>query len=216
MDIYKSDFLSIRKEDETLIQTWTDKDLNTTDYQQELRNFMDVFNKIRPKNLVWDTKKYKLALPSELDEWMGAEVLIPIYKKGIRELIFAIPEDTTVHLSIVESFEKACEIIRPVYFSNFNEAAFYTTHKQIMQNNSLPKVNYNLNMELNSFDVNLNISPNDLPRLLHSMKQIEQDNQFKILNQDRYNSLTIREIHVLKLIVFGKTNKQIGIELFID
>jgi DNA-binding CsgD family transcriptional regulator len=215
MNIYKSNFLSIRKEDETLIQTWTDNKLDATDYQQELYNFMDLFYKIRPKKLLWDTKRCTLAIPAELDNWMGEKILIPIYKKGIRELIFTIPEDIAVHLSIVASLEKASEIIRPIYFLDFNEATLYPLHNSTASINT-PTFNCRLNTELNSFDVNLNVTPNDLPRLLHSINQIEIENQFLTQNKDRYNSLTMREIQIFKFIVVGKTNRQIGLELFIE
>lgn len=215
MNIYKSDFLNIRKEDDTLIQTWTDKNLDATDYQQELYNFMDLFHKVKPKKLVWDTKKCTLAIPAELDNWMGAHVLIPIYKKGIRELIFTVPEDTAVHLSIVSSLEKASEIIRPVYFLDFNGALSYPAHKQTPLSHT-PVVNCQPNTELNTFGVNLNITPNDLPRLLHAINHIEIENQFVAQNKNRYNSLTLREIQVFKHIALGKTNSQIGLELFID
>lgn len=215
MNIYQSEFLSIRKQDETLIQTWTDSNLDANNYQQELYKFMDLFYKIRPKKLVWDTKKCTLAIPAELDNWMGEKILIPIYKKGIRELIFTIPKDIAVHLSIVASLEKASEIIRPVYFADFNEATSYSVQNQTAAIHK-PTINCQLGTELNSFDINLNIAPNDLPRLLQSIKQLEINNQFLAQNKNRYDSLTFREIQVFKFIALGKTNSQIGLELFID
>ena len=48
------------------------------------------------------------------------------------------------------------------------------------------------------------------------MKQIESDNAFAKNHLEQYNELTFREIEILKLIASGKTNKQMGQDLFIE
>lgn len=213
MNIYQSEFLNISKQGETLIQSWTEKSLDAENYKHELNNFMDLFYKVKPKELVLDIKKCSLIIPEELDGWMTQKVLIPINKKGIKKLAFTIAEDTAVHLSIATSLEKAKPIIQSSYFSDINEARFHSEHKK---DSKPPKFECQLNANVDSIDINMNIDVNDLPKFLTSMQQIERDNQFVLDHLENYYSLTIREIEVFKLIALGRTNNQIALSLFIE
>ena len=42
-EIYTSDYISITREEDILIQEWTKIPLNTQTFQQELLNFLEVF-----------------------------------------------------------------------------------------------------------------------------------------------------------------------------
>lgn len=213
MTIYQSKFLTIYKEGEMLIQSWTERCLDVENFKHELSNFMDLFYKFRPKELIIDVKKCRLIIPEELYGWMAEKLLIPISKKGIKKLVFTIAEDTAVHLAIVVSLDKAKPIIQSLYFSDLDEARLHTEHvKQVKP----PTFEYQANTSTDSIDIDLNIDTNDLPRFLTFMKQIESDNQFAHDHLDQYNTLTFREIEVLKLIVRGYTNKQISQCLFIE
>lgn len=112
MSIYQSEFLNISKQGETLIQSWTEKDLSVEDYKYELNNFMNLFYQVKPKELVMDIKKCRLIIPEALDGWMAEKVLVPINKKGIKKLAFTIADDMAVHSSIATSLEKAKPIIQ--------------------------------------------------------------------------------------------------------
>ncbi len=213
MNIYQSEFLSIFKEGEMLIQSWSARVLDVEDYKRELCKFMDLFYKFKPRELVIDVKKCKLIVPEELDTWMAEKVLIPIRKKGIKKLAFTIAEDALVHTAIAASLDKAKPIIQSLYFSGLDEARSHSEH---VKNARPPKFECQTNANTDSIDIDLNIDSNDLPRFLTSMKQIEVDNQFAQDHLNQYNTLTFREIEVLKLIATGNTNKQIGQSLFIE
>ena len=213
MTIYQSNFLNIYKEGEMLIQSWTEKVLDVEDFKNELYNFMDLFKKFKPKELVIDVKKCKLVIPEEIDVWMAENVLIPISKKGIKKLAFTIAENVAVHLAIATSLDKAKPIIQSIYFSDLEGAVSHAEHVKNMKS---PNFECQTNPATDSIHIDLNIDSNDLPRFLSSMKQIEHDNQFAQDHIDKYNTLTFREIEVLKLIVKGSTNKEIGQILFIE
>jgi DNA-binding CsgD family transcriptional regulator len=213
MTIYQSEFLNIYKEENTFIQSWTEKVLDVEDYKNELCKFMDLFYKFRPKEIIIDVKKCRLVIPEELDAWMADKVLIPISKKGIKKLSLTIAEEAVVHIAIATSLDKVKPIIQSSYFSDLDEARSHSEHKK---NVKLPKFECQPNASTDSIDIDLNIDSNDLPRFLTSMKQIESDNKFAQNHLDRYNTLTFREIEILKLIALGKTSKQIGQSLFIE
>ena len=213
MTIYQSKFLTIFKERDTMTQSWTEALLDVEDYKSELCKFMNFFYKFRPKELIIDVKKCKLVIPETLDTWMAEHVLIPISKKGIKKLAFTIAENSAVHLAIATSLDKAKPIIQSSYFSNLDEAK---SHFKLKKDVKPPKFECQTNASTDSIEIDLNIDSNDLPRFLTSMKQIESDNQFLQDHMDQYNTLTFREIEVLKLIARGNTNKQIGQELFIE
>lgn len=213
MTIYQSQFLNIYKEGEMLIQSWTEKVLDVEDYKIELCNFMGLFHKLKPKEVVIDVKYCKLVIPEEIDGWMAENVLVPMSKKGIKKLVFTIAEDVAVHLAIAASLDKAKPIIQSLYFSDLEEARSHAEH---VKNAKPPTFECQTNSRTDSIDIDLNIDSNDLPRFLTSMKQIEFDNQFAEDHLNEYNTLTFREIEVLKLIVKGNTNKEIGQILFIE
>ena len=52
-EIYTSDYISITREEDILIQEWTKIPLNTQIFQQELLNFLEVFKSERPESLLW-------------------------------------------------------------------------------------------------------------------------------------------------------------------
>ena len=213
MTIYQTEFLSIYKEGEMLIQSWTAKVLDSENYKNELYNFMDLFYKLKPKAIVIDVKKCTFIIPEEINDWMAINVLVPISKKGIKKLVFTIAEEVAVHLAIVASLDKAKPIIQSVYFSDLEEAK---SHSEQVKHVKLPKFACQTHANTDSIAIDLNIDTNDLPCFLTSMKQMEIDNQFVQDHLNQYNTLTFREIEVLKLIVNGKTNKQIGQSLFIE
>jgi DNA-binding CsgD family transcriptional regulator len=217
MQIYQSNYLGIEKQGGILVQKWTDSALSVEDYKSELLAFLLLFNQTKPKALIWDNRNCNLIIPEELNEWMGAEILVPIYKKGLKKLILTVPEKTSVHLSIINSLEKAKSILQPYYFTDVNEAEFYARGSDsIRLTEKKPIVNCQINADGTSFDLNVNVSPNDLPAVLSSIEQLQLDKQFIKDNQSNYESLTIQEAKIFKLIVLGNTNKQIGNLLFIE
>lgn len=209
--MYQSDFSQIIKQDNTLIQSWTEKNLSIEEYKSELSHFMEIFSKLKPTGLIMDITKCRLTIPEELDDWMTSQVLLPIHKKGIRDLAFTIANDNTVHQSIATSLEKAKPIIQSTYYTGLNEAFHKTTH-----NKKSSHFDIQSNKESETFDINLKISPNALPSFLTSMQQIERDLQFVHENSSKFYSLTIREVEIFKLIAQGNTNKQIALNLFIE
>lgn len=213
MNIYQSKFLNISKEGNAIIQSWTDQLLEVDDYKQELMNFMTLFYKFKPKEVLIDVKKCRLIIPKSLDDWMAEMILIPMSKKGIKNLAFTIAQDSAVHLAIATSLDKAKPIMQSSYFSDLDSAR---SHFKIKKNTRPPKFECQINANTDSIAIDLNIHSNDLPRFLTSMKQIELDNEFAKKHLEQYNTLTYREIQILKLIASGKTNKQIGQDLFIE
>lgn len=217
MDEYKSDYLQIDKVGNTLVQKWSDKPLTVDDYKTEMYNFLHFFKKVKPVGLLWDNRNCNLIIPEELHDWMEQEILIPIYQKGVKKLIFTIPEIVPVHLSIINSLEKAKSILHPIYFSDRNEAELYVTdRKKVDLEEKLRIIDCQPNKNKLSFDLNINVSSNDLPKVLSYLRDLELNNQFIKLNQGKYESLTVQELKVFRLIALGYTNKQVADNLFIE
>jgi DNA-binding CsgD family transcriptional regulator len=217
MYIYQSDYLTIAKHDDLMVQQWTNATLSVDDYKRELLLFLHLFHKLKPKDLLWDNKSCNLHIPESLDQWMEVEVLVPIYKKGLKRLILTVPEQTSVHVSVVKSLEKAASLLRPIYFMDRDEAEFHA--KQAIE-----PIGNTTKMEANClyvtgephFDVNLKVSPNDLPIVLNALNQIEFDKEFMLTHQRFFDSLTQQELKILKLIAKGYTNHEAGARLFIE
>ena len=65
-EIYTSDYISITREEDILIQEWTKIPLNTQIFQQELLNFLEVFKRERPESLLWLQEDFDLEIPDEI------------------------------------------------------------------------------------------------------------------------------------------------------
>ena len=211
--VYQSKFLVVYKKQDMFIQSWTEHLCDVEDYKEELMKFMSCFFKGKPKEIVVDVKKCQLVIPEAIEGWMAENVLIPISKKGIKKIAFTIAELSEVHIAIASSLDRAKPIIQSLYFADLEEAI---AHSESVKEVNPPTFQYEANVENDSIAINLQIDSNDLPNFLSSMKQVEQDNQFARDHIHSYNTLTIREIEILKLIVKGNTNKQIGTTLFIE
>lgn len=217
MYIYQSEYLKIAKQGDLMVQQWTSAPLSIEDYKGELLSFLQLFQKVTPKDLLWDNKNCQLLIPEALDQWMGEEILIPIYKRGLKRLIMTVPEQTSVHLSIVKSLEKAVSILQPVYFWEKDEAESYL-RRSLSPSTHIVKTEIERVLEPGQpyFDVNLKVSPNDLPRILNAIEQIEHDKEFMLKHQKYYDLLTQQELKILKLIAQGYSNPQVGAILFIE
>lgn len=217
MELYTSEYLSIIQEDKTLIQKWTNKVLVAEDYKKELQNFRLIFDKVKPENLLWDTQACRLILPESLNEWTGDTILLPLYQKGIRQLIVNVPDDLSVHLSIIKTLDKARSILQPIYFSNYHEASNYAQQKEIQTPSvSSSIIQYKQDKDKAFYNLNLKVVPNDLPKILTYVNQMAIDNEFIKSHEAHYFSLTVRELEILKAIVLGNTNKEIATKYFIE
>lgn len=217
MNIYESEYIHIKKQGDTLVQQWTSRALGIDDFQREMSTFIDLFIRTKPKSLLWDNKNCNLTLPKELSNWMEKEILIPIYQKGVRKMAFTIPDDIAVHLSIINSLEKGQSLFQSSFFSTENEANYFLVEgTKNRTSDKLPELDYQLSKNQTSFGLNLNIEANDLPKVLTYLKQIEADKLFIEMHKENYESLTLRELEIFRLIATGHTNKQIANTLFIE
>ena len=216
MHLYKSKYLKIDKQGDLMVQQWTSDLLSVEDYKDELCKFKELFYKIKPKQLLWDNKCCKLEIPDSLDGWMGKEILVPIYKSGLKEMVLTVPEHTAVHLSIAKSLDKGSSILRPIYFLEREEAEMYTTFQKSVPEEAETIVNCTVDKNQALFDVNLKVFPNQLPKVLSALKQLELDRQFMAMHRKNYESLTNQELKIFKLIAQGCKNLEIAHKLFIE
>lgn len=214
MQLYYSKFINISIEDDVLVQQWSDEKLTPEDFTKELCHFLAIYKQEKATNLLWDNYNCQLIIPESLNKWIEEDILTPIYQKGIRNMSFTIPQITTVHLSILKSLEKSKPMISQLFFAEKGDALSFLKNQNIVQ--PPPSFACDFNQELKSFDVNLQVSPNDLPKVIRFLKELEVENKFIEKQKEKFETLTFRELEVFTLIAKGLTNKLIASQLFIE
>jgi len=61
-----------------------------------------------------------------------------------------------------------------------------------------------------------NLTLRDLPALSKFSNNLQKDKRFKKQNKSKFYSLTNKEEQILKFVVYGKSTKEIALELFIE
>ena len=190
MVLYQSEYLKIEQQQHLIIQSWTTKELHAEEYKTELYNFLQLFNKVKPKQLIWDNTNCNLLITAELSLWMGEAIITPLYKKGIKSLAFTIPENIPVYLSIINSLEPVKSLIQTVYFSDRKEAETKILSKGLSEISTLDLKSCIQQNNGTRFELNINISNNDLPYLLSYFQELNVDKEFETKNRKNIESLT--------------------------
>jgi len=214
-EIYTSDYISITREEDILIQEWTKIPLNTQIFQQELLNFLEVFKSERPESLLWLQENFDLEIPDEIYEWIEKCILEPQYKAGLRNLAFTVPKEQYAHLSIIESFNDVSSILQPNYFLSKEKALAFLKDKK-SKTSEVDEIDYTIERENGKTKICLKVNHKQLPHTIKHLKKLNAQFKFKAKHLKHFEKLTLREFEVFKSISSGMTNKEIASALIIS
>lgn len=217
MEIYASRFLSINKQNDSLIQHWTNTTLNPDDFKQELKQYLEFFKKVKPKKVLWKNENFNLDIPCDIIKWMEIEILKPQEDLGLRNLGFIVSKHTLAQLSVIQSLDSVKASLHPQFFIHEEEATTFFNKQNT--NNILSNTNeitIQVEPKMESASIILDVSYNDLPHVIDSIENLKRDQEFVFNHQAKYNELTHKEIQILRLIVHGNSTKEVAIQLFIE
>ncbi|KQC32324.1 hypothetical protein AAU57_02515 [Nonlabens sp. YIK11] len=212
--LYQSDHLMIHSINEILVQEWTDKQLTVDHFKKELRSFLCLFKKLKPKGVLWLQEKFTLDIPNELHNWIEREILEPQYKYGLRRLAFTIPKDQEAHISIIDSFNKVNSIMQPRYFVCREKAMRFLLEGNYPEDKE--KIAYEINRTIDATQITLEVHHRQLPHAIRHLDKLKEQFQFRIEHSEKFEQLTLREFEILKAICSGEVNREIAERLFLS
>lgn len=208
MKIYQSNYLTIKFNDDFFFQTWTNLKLTEEIFKNELLEFLKLFLKIRPKKLLWDNRNFNLFIPETLNQWIEKKIMIPQYENGLQKLAFIVASDVMLQQTIIKSVESFKPYVKAHFFLTKEEAIRFLTksNTESLQSNELISLNIK-ELKNNNYELKLNIHNKNLEDSIVALSETVRFQKYRNLFQDTYNSLTIKEKIIIRLIwKYGKRN----------
>ncbi|PSG90326.1 response regulator transcription factor [Aurantibacter aestuarii] len=212
--IYASAYIEIYSSNNILIQNWTTKPLNTSVFKNELKHFLDLFFKYKPKGLLWIQDNFDLEIPEEMYNWIEEHILVPQYKAGLRKLAFTVPKEQFAYLSIINSFNEVKSVLQPRYFICTEKALAFLHEKNLEEN--ITETSLKIDHLNDKSKVSFDVEHRHLPQTIKYLKKLNKHLNFRVHNKQFFDLLTIREIEIIKLIGEGKDKTEIAKALFIS
>ncbi|WP_027138785.1 response regulator transcription factor [Gaetbulibacter saemankumensis] len=219
MKIYQGPFLSItyEKENSLLVQNWSRTLSCVEHFKSEMLMFVKCFVKYKPKYVLWLQYEFSLIIDKETYLWIEDNVNVMGIKYGIEKVAFVVGKDVFAHVTVIDSFEEVKSALVTRHFLTELDARawlFETTPVEI--DNKKPKIVFLGSDENDDFIFKIENTRNHVSEALKLFKSSVEQQQFTKLNLGRFSELTKREKQVLKLVAEGKSNDDIGNELFIS
>lgn len=214
LQIYQSDYLTIKNSDGILIQEWKDRPLTVDCFKKEMQTFLDYFKKNKPGAVLWLQEHFNLTIPSDLFHWLEKSILEPQYRSGLRKMAITIPKDQSAHMSIIDSFNKVSSVMHPRYFVDKKKALNYL--QEGASNREFKEINYEIYRTLDKTQILLEVHHRHLPHAIRHLDRLKEQFNFRIEHADCFEQLTIRELEILKAICTGEVNREIADRLFLS
>ena len=227
MEVYHGPHLIIEyeKENSRLINTWKSNPSNDVVYREELLEYLEISNKIKPCQMIWilDKKTFKPNLATK--KWVDEVILNPIFKSGFvkrradgyDQLAFVFGQDVAV---LMQGIENPYTGFNPKYFTNEIEAINWLSKES--EAIDYKTINQNLDITFKGIDDNGKIifefkeDASKFDGTINLFKTIIEQHHFMKNNIVKFSCLTKREKETLKFIINGDDNKQIAEKMHVS
>lgn len=216
MKVYQSNYINIEYKNGYLYQYWSGEQLTENIFKLELLNFLNIFLKYKPSNLLWDNRKFKFFISDKLNKWIEEEILIPQYQNGLKKLAFIVTKDVWVQQTVIKSVESFKPYVKPSFFLTEPEAISFLNENQLQsKNNKLSELKVEKLLDDN-YQIRINIHKDNIEDTVIALNEIKSFQDYRNKNIDIYNALTLQEKIIIRKIVYGKTSRQIANSLNIQ
>ncbi len=123
--LYQSAFKTTTYEAELSLITniWTDKPMETWDFQNEILVWADLVEKYKPKNLIADTKKFNFIVSVELQTWTNHVIFPRLINSGVLKFAVIETDDVVNQMSLEQTMEEETTgQFRYLFFKTMEEA----------------------------------------------------------------------------------------------
>lgn len=212
--LYNSNFLSIEKRGNSLVQKWNEQSLSPEDFQKEVYNFLEVYLKVKPSSVLWLQEDFSFHIPENLQKWVEDEILALQIRSTFKDIAFTISKDKIAHQKLLTLFDTIEEENMPKFFLNEKDALNYLTQKSY--NEEEDKIHYSLIPKKDRVSIDLTVSYDALPKTINSLNSLKKQLVFSEENKEKFNSLTQQEVLILRHVCKGMQTKEVAELLHIE
>lgn len=216
MELYKSEFLTISKQSNTLIQEWTNKELTPADFKNEVFTFLKLYQKYKPSSVLWVQDNFNLKINKKYISWIDKSISKCSHNIGIRKMAITIAKDNDAHIALVELLNASNSLIHPHYFKNIKAAENFLKTGVNPELYDPTSIFYDIATNGSNHTVAVQVGFNDLSQALEAIDLLKDNKIFAKKNRTKFELLTAKELEIFRLILLGNSNKLIGVILFIE
>ncbi|MEN3322349.1 hypothetical protein VP395_01295 [Mariniflexile soesokkakense] len=194
MELYKSEFITIIKKDDTLIQEWTKKQLTTDIFTKEILVFLDFFERFKPTSVLWIQDNFNLKIENDYIGWVDKNIIKCDHKIGIRKIAITIAKDEEAHIALVKLLHASNSLIQPQYFRSISTAEKYLETGYNRELYDHTTVNYKIVSNGLNHVISLHVGHNDLGQTLNTLNLLKENKIFANKNRLKFELLTLKEL----------------------
>ncbi len=130
MEIYKSDYKTTHYNESTkvMINRWTEAEMNSTIFQQEILAWVELVEKYHPKGMVANTKKFTYLITVDQQDWTNNVVFPRLIAAGMRRFAIIVNEDIMTQLALEQTMEEvAPDTFQSKFFDDEEKAIQWAT-----------------------------------------------------------------------------------------
>ena len=216
MQLYQSDYITIRKRGSLLIQEWSGLPMTSEIFKSELISYLQYFVASNPKTILWLNENFNFTIPDDVALWMEHDLLNSDYVNGMRKIAIMVANDRNAHLALVKVLNTSKTLMQPHYFTDRKLAETYLNSGYDPEDYNLDSIQYTIDTNTENHQINLQVSHNDLPQAIDALESLKNNKNFAKTHEKKFKRLTTKELEIFKLIVQGNSNKEIAKLLFIQ
>ncbi|MET3879637.1 helix-turn-helix transcriptional regulator [Chitinophaga sp. OAE865] len=183
---------------------------STEDFMRGISLFKEVFERIFPSGILWDSSDFHFVIPPDLQRWVYGFLDKPASDTGMEFNVgHVVSPDVFALVSVMEIYSKNDPLsYRPRYFSHINQAMQCMTLPQHHPDDVNMQVDKNC--EDNRARIILDVSIDLLPDYLHEFRRMFENRAFLVEKMHLYAALSKREKEILSLITKHYSNQEIA------
>ena len=175
-----------------------------------IKEYKGIFDRIIPEKVIWDLTSLSYCIPPDLQNWILDFLDIPACKHGIDyKVAHILSPDIYAGLSVMNMYTNGKTTFTPHFFTHENPALEWVSIPLEVEKQA-PRFSIEQYTGQNTARLMLDVDLAELPEYIHEFLKILNNRKFFSEGIQYFNELTPKEKLVLKLIIYGKSNKEMA------
>ncbi len=216
--MYSNDSIEIKYEEKLklLVGNWKDC-TSSVDYMSGIKSFREMFDKVRPKNTLWDIRDFQYSISPDMQKWTDESLNIPAVNAGFRGKVSLVTGRNMQSMGVVKELFDESKTDMPLRFFEHEAQAlsWVTKPRNLPAPVPTPLVKVK-DLASGKLELSLEIEREDFHEYIVLFNQLRKSRQFSVLHAQNFYSLTAREKNILQQVIKGYSNLEISDQLFIS